>query len=281
MKYYIVDDNIATAKSLESIIGSHEGRTVLGFATNPLLAIDEILEEKPDIVLVDFLMGEMDGVEMVEKLRQQTDALSFVMISKVTDKEMIQRAYAAGIEFFINKPINFVEVETVLRNLEEKIQLRGVISQLRNIVGEGQEEKHEAKPAAQPAPKGQDIDHLLGNLGMLGERGVTDIRLAYAYMVGHRCEYGKEVMDYLEHVTGDSAKNIEQRLRRAIKKGLTNAAAIAKDDMYSDLLSSYANYVFDFSAIREEMNLLRGQNEAGGRIKIARFMNGLVLYGTK
>ena len=61
MRYYIVDDNIATVKNLENIIISRNLGTVCGYSTSPEAAISEILEERPEIVLVDFLMEEIDS----------------------------------------------------------------------------------------------------------------------------------------------------------------------------------------------------------------------------
>lgn len=281
MKYYLVDDNLATAKNIESIIKMKNLGTVTGIATDPVVAIEEITEMPPDIVIVDFLMDGMDGVEMITKLNELVDGLHYVMISKVSDKSMIQKAYFAGIDFFITKPINIVEVESVLNNLIEKIKMKDVINKMQSIIGETAQSLSAPERSAKASDDTQSIDLLLGNLGMLGERGVSEIRAAYIYMNKNKCEYGKEVLEFLEQETGDTAKNIEQRLRRTIKKGLTNAAAIALDDMYSDTLNLYANYVYDFVTIRDEMNLLKGANPTGGRVKISRFMNGLIVYGSK
>ncbi|MDD6815464.1 MAG: DNA-binding domain-containing protein [Firmicutes bacterium] len=278
MKYYIVDDNIATVKSLENIIKSRNLGKVCGYSTSPEAAIPEILEEMPEIVLVDFLMEGMDGVEMIEQISSRTDKIYFVMISKVTDKEMIQTAYQKGIEFFIHKPVNIVEVETVLNKLMEKIKLKGMLHQLKSIMTDVDEEPEKKQTAAEKKKDYKEIDHLLGNLGMLGERGSQDIRKAHAYMMENQCEYGKDVLNYLEEETKDTAKNIEQRIRRAMKKGLTNTARIMIDDAYSDILSSYSNYVFDFSTISDEINYINGKSTTGGRVNIARFMDGLKIY---
>lgn len=120
MKYYIVDDNLATVKTLENIVRTRDLGTVSGFTTDPKTAMEEILEDPPEIVLVDLLMEGIDGITLVQKIREKNNDIAFVMISKVSDKGMVQRAYTAGIEFFINKPINIVEVERVLTNVSEK-----------------------------------------------------------------------------------------------------------------------------------------------------------------
>ena len=280
MGYYIVDDNIATVKSLENIIKSRKLGTVCGYSTSPEDAITEILEDRPDIVLVDFLMEGMDGVEMMQTIRAEADGIYFVMISKVTDKEMIQNAYTRGIEFFINKPVNIVEVETVLNNLMEKIRMKGMLKQLKNIMSDADDVtgSHAVDEPAVIKTDYKKIDHLLGNLGMQGERGSQDIKKAFAYMVEKNCDYGKNVLSYIEAESGDTAKNIEQRMRRAIKKGLTNTAHVMMDDSYSDIVDVYARYVFDFSTIRDEMNCLNGKSSTGGRVSISKFMDGLILF---
>lgn len=278
MRYYIVDDNIATVKNLENIIISRNLGTVCGYSTSPEAAISEILEERPEIVLVDFLMEEIDGVEMIERIKARTDKIYFVMISKVTDKKMIQNAYSKGIEFFVNKPVNIVEVESVLEKVAEKIRLKEKLSRLKSIVSDADETNETGMKMMSGKNNYSEIDHLLGNLGMLGERGTRDIRMAYEYMLEKKCHYGKNVLAYMESETNDTAKNIEQRIRRAVKKGLMNAAAIMADDAYSDILDSYAYYVFDFRTIQDEIYFKNGKSETGGRINIARFMDGLVIY---
>ena len=71
MKYYIVDDEIGVVKTLENIIKTRLGGEVTGFDTNPMEAYPEIIRTKPDVLLVDFLMAETDGVTLVQLLQPQ------------------------------------------------------------------------------------------------------------------------------------------------------------------------------------------------------------------
>lgn len=275
MQYYIVDDNLATVKSLENIIRTKELGTVCGYSTDPMTAYEEILEDSPDIVLVDLLMAGMDGITLVEKVREKKTGISFVMISKVTDKEMVGRAYTAGIEFFINKPVNIVEVERVLANVSEKRRMEGIMGNIRSMIdvagenGTGEPENRSS---------GNDIDLLLGTIGMLGEKGTSDIRMVFREMLRQGKNYDKDIVEKVAEDSGDSVRNIEQRIRRAVKKGLTNAAAIGLEDYDSEAFTVYAGYVFDYRTLRDEMNLLKGTADTGGRVSIAGFFEGLLLY---
>ena len=283
MKYYIVDDNIATVKSLANIIRSREIGEVCGYSTDPEAAMEEILEDRPDIVLVDLLMSEMDGISLVERLRKSGSGSAFVMLSKVTDKEMIGNAYKAGVEFFIHKPVNITEVEKVLGNVAEKIKMRRIMEDLRELFGEGGNKKEPAEdtlPEESPVNEElQSLDMIFNMLGMLGEKGTREIRDVYACMRDCGCGYDKVILSRVAEERGDSVKNLEQRIRRAMKKGLTNVASAALADYESEVFQIYGNYVFDFKSIRDEMDFLEGKSKSGGRVSISHFMEGLILYG--
>ena len=117
MRFYIVDDNIAVIKVLENIIRTRELGQTIGTSTDPEQAVREIIHLQPEIVLVDLLMSGIDGVTLVTEVKKQAPEIAFVMISKVSDKKMVQSAYEAGVEFFIQKPISVIEVEKVITGL--------------------------------------------------------------------------------------------------------------------------------------------------------------------
>jgi two-component system response regulator YcbB len=88
----------------------------------------------------------------------------------------------------------------------------------------------------------------------------------------------KELLARTAELEGDTVKNVEQRIRRAIRKGLSNAAEAGMDDYGSEMFTVYAGYVFDFKTLKDEMNYIRGKARSGGRVSIPRFMEGLELY---
>ena len=274
MKYYIVDDNLATVKTLENIVRTRDLGTVAGFTTDPKTAMEEILEDPPEIVLVDLLMEGIDGITLVQKIREKNNDIAFVMISKVSDKGMVQRAYTAGIEFFINKPINIVEVERVLTNVSEKVRMQQLMGNIRQMVDGAKADPAEKKQSAE----GNDVDILMGTLGMLGDKGAQDIRNVFQEMLASGTGYDREILNRVAEKNEDTVKNIEQRIRRAVRKGLSNAAAIGLDDYESEAFTVYAGYVFDFKTLKDEMNYAEGKASSGGRINIAGFFEGLLLY---
>ena len=78
---------------------------------------------------------------------------AFIMLSQVTSKDMVASAYEAGVEFFIQKPINSIEVESVIRKIQENLSMRRTMNRIQNIFLEDTMPKQPAKasPAAAPA----------------------------------------------------------------------------------------------------------------------------------
>lgn len=286
MKFYIIDDNEAMVDVLEDIITDMDMGEIAGKETDPLAAIEDIGVKKPDIVLVDFMMSGMDGIKLVTTLKSRYSHMHFIMISKISDKSVVHKAYDAGVEFFINKPISRVEVERVLDNVAERINLQTMMDSIRSMF----DDSHLMRPVykgsgsggVQETPGGisdfRNIDILMSELGILGENGAKDIRLLCKYTADNGRAYDKSILDRVAEEEGDNVRNIEQRVRRAIRKGLRNAAKAGLEDIGGDKFTIYANYVYDYSSLRDEMNYITGKSGSGGRISVPRFIEGILLY---
>ena len=121
MRIYIVEDDISVISVLEDIVESNELGTVCGDSGNGV-DLEKILALAPDLVLVDLLMPGKDGIQVVRELKERGCGAKFIMISQVSNKEMVAKAYLAGVDFFISKPINLIEVRQVIRNIRQQME---------------------------------------------------------------------------------------------------------------------------------------------------------------
>ena len=186
----------------------------------------------------------------------------------------------AGVEFFIHKPINVLEIQRVTQNVMERKKLRKVVDNIQNAFREvdGDDRNHAALPKNYPAERKQNwLDVMLGAFGILGEKGTVDIRRIYERMDQTGEAYSKTLLSDVAEEDGDSAKNVEQRIRRALKKALANVA-VSKLDRAEEDSQIYAKYVFDHLSIKTEMNYQDGYAATGGRVSISKFMDGLMVY---
>ena len=104
VRYLIVDDSVFARKNLGRIIESFGGQ-VAGEAGDGLTAITEYERIKPDIVLMDITMPQMEGIEAAEKIVQQNPEARVIMVSSVGYQENIVAALQRGARHFVQKPV--------------------------------------------------------------------------------------------------------------------------------------------------------------------------------
>jgi DNA-binding response OmpR family regulator len=87
-------------------------------ATNGFDALSKAKDSLPDLIVLDMMMPEMTGFDVLQKLRQDkaTQAIPVIMLTGVADRSRIQQALDAGINFYIVKPFN-------LHDLVAKVKL--------------------------------------------------------------------------------------------------------------------------------------------------------------
>ncbi|MBI2874109.1 MAG: response regulator [Firmicutes bacterium] len=132
LRYYLIDDDPATLRMLERIINDHGLGIVAGTATDGITGEEGVMREQPEIVVIDLLMPKRDGMATVKSLRDRGYIGSFVVLSRVTNKNTVAQAYEAGVRFFIHKPLNLVEIRTVLRQVADALELRQAIQAIRS-----------------------------------------------------------------------------------------------------------------------------------------------------
>lgn len=123
MFYYIVDDDEVFRSMLSQIIEDGDLGEVIGEADDgAFIEADQLNFKKVDILFIDLLMPMRDGIETVRHIAS-TFTGKIIMISQVESKQLIGEAYTLGVEYYITKPLNKIEVVSVVRKVMERIRL--------------------------------------------------------------------------------------------------------------------------------------------------------------
>lgn len=279
MNFFIVDDDEAIRSMISEIIEDYDLGTVVGEAENgSLIDIGMLNFKKVNILIIDLLMPVKDGIHTVKDLG---DNLNFkiVMLSQVEDKKIIGEAYNLGIEYYIIKPINRLEVIKVLEKVISNIKLEKSINDIQNTLSMlGLNTLNSSKP--KPSPKNSTLESaefILTDLGMITESGSRDILDMVQYIIdlekNHSSEYefpslknlfiniskkrlGKP---YNEMDLKKEVKASEQRVRRAVLQGLTHIASVGLTDYSNPKFEDYASKFFDFTEVRKKMMELENE----------------------
>ncbi len=104
IRYLVVDDSVFARKNLSRMIESFGGR-VAGEAGDGCTAITEYSRTLPDIVLMDIIMPQMEGIEATERIVRFDPQARVVMVSSVGYQENIITALQKGARHFVQKPV--------------------------------------------------------------------------------------------------------------------------------------------------------------------------------
>lgn len=115
----IIDDQSTGRTILEKVIQQISDNLQVSAFGNPVEALNWVNEHEPDLIITDYRMPEMDGVEFIRAVRQKPhcENVPIMMITVVSEKEVRYEALDAGATAFLTRPIDQIECRTSCRNL--------------------------------------------------------------------------------------------------------------------------------------------------------------------
>ena len=113
----IVDDAAFMRMMIKDIL-TKNGYNVVGEAENGLKAVEKYTELKPDLVLMDITMPEMDGIESLKAIRAKDPNACVIMCSAMGQQAMVIEAIQSGAKDFIVKPF---QAERVLEAVKKVV----------------------------------------------------------------------------------------------------------------------------------------------------------------
>ena len=115
IRVLIVDDHEVVRDGLITILGRENDFTVVGEAKNGLEAIEKAQELKPDVLLMDLRMPELDGVEAMRRIREDNPDVKFTVLTTYDSDEYIFDAIEAGAKGYLLKDASRDELFQAVR----------------------------------------------------------------------------------------------------------------------------------------------------------------------
>lgn len=273
MKIFIIEDDVSVIGVLEDIVERSGLGSLCGDTGDGPPDLEQVLALDPDLILIDLLMPGKDGIQIIRELKDRGCGAKFIMISQVSSKEMIAKAYTAGVEFFIQKPINLIEVRQVISNVKNQIENEQALKTIQSVFA-GRD-----APASRPDPvqlRRRRLTHILSQLGMAGEKGSKDITDLCLMLLEEGSSVSQLGVSALCARLPGPPKSTEQRIRRAVERGLSHIASLGLEDYNNEFFLRYATRLFPFHEVRAEMAFQQGKGPRG-KASLKKFLDGLII----
>jgi DNA-binding NarL/FixJ family response regulator len=113
----VYDDSDVIRESLRTLLFEEPGFEVIAMLANAETVETDISQLKPDVVLMDIDMPEVNGVEAVKRIRKLSPQLPIIMLTVFDDNENIFKAIYAGASGYILKRYVTVEIVAAIHNV--------------------------------------------------------------------------------------------------------------------------------------------------------------------
>jgi NarL family two-component system response regulator LiaR len=111
----IVDDHAMVRTGLATFLEVSDGLDLVGQATNGQEAVELCEQFQPDVILMDLVMPEMDGVTATRIIRERWPQVQVIALTSFQEKELVQNALQAGAISYLLKNVSMDELTEAVR----------------------------------------------------------------------------------------------------------------------------------------------------------------------
>lgn len=124
IRVMIVDDHQVVRQGFTVFLKAFKDLELVGEATNGLEAVQTCGEINPDVILMDMVMPQMDGVTAIKNIRQQHPNIQIIALTSFNeDKKLVQNALQAGAIGYLFKDVSIDDLAQAIRTANAGIQV--------------------------------------------------------------------------------------------------------------------------------------------------------------
>lgn len=136
LKIAIADDNENMLRALGQVINGESDMNLVGTATNGKDTYDIIKSKEPDVVLLDIIMPNGDGLAVMQKVQQDKEIkkeLAFIIISAVGKESVTEDAFNMGAVYYFMKPFSNDALLSKIRYVKNEVKKKNSAATDKNI----------------------------------------------------------------------------------------------------------------------------------------------------
>lgn len=161
LRVLLADDHTLVRAGIRALLAGYAGVTVVGEAANGREALELARNTRPDVVLMDISMKDLNGLEATARLHKEVPTARVIVLSMHASEEYVMQALRAGAAGYLIKDAAPLELELALRAvMRDETWLSSAISK-QVVDGYVQRLDAEASPLVQLTPRQREILQLI------------------------------------------------------------------------------------------------------------------------
>lgn len=112
----LCDDSLLIRKKLRETMERLKFKEIYE-AENGVEAIEQVKKHNPDVVFLDIVMPDKDGIEALKGIKEVSPETKVIMVSSVGTSTKLKEALENGAHDFVQKPINFETITKIVENI--------------------------------------------------------------------------------------------------------------------------------------------------------------------
>ncbi|MGG1686594.1 sporulation transcription factor Spo0A [Pseudalkalibacillus sp. NRS-1564] len=120
IKVCLADDNRELVNLIEEYMSRQEDMEVVGTASNGQECLEVLEDHEPDVLVLDIIMPHLDGLAVLERLREMNYTCSVIMLTAFGQEDVTKKAVDLGASYFILKPFDMDNLASHVRQVSGK-----------------------------------------------------------------------------------------------------------------------------------------------------------------
>lgn len=124
MKIVIADDSSLLRERIKSLLDDANSNCIVYEAENGVDALRSIRKNKPDLVILDIRMPEMNGIEVLKKVRELKMNTTICILTNYPFPQYRRKCFELGAEYFCDKNLEFQEISEIILKMADNYKNR-------------------------------------------------------------------------------------------------------------------------------------------------------------